>query len=322
MHTVTIPATDLHVSSLCLGTAEFGAAIAKSDAFRLLDAFVDAGGTFIDTANIYADWIPGTKSSSEKIIGAWLADRGLRGRVVLATKGAHPPIGDMGQGRLHGRDIVHDLEQSLGHLRTDVIDLYWLHRDDPTLPVAGIVETLAAQVRAGKIRGWGVSNWRTSRIAAAQAYAAQAGLPPMVANQPQWSLAVLDADAIADKTIVAMDDGMRAYHTQTGLACIPFSSQGKGVLHKLAAGAPERIRPGQQQVYPLAANRVRAAAARRLADALGVSLTGVVLGYLQSQPFVTIPILGAATVEQLQDSLAGDGVRLTPEQIAALDAAR
>jgi aryl-alcohol dehydrogenase-like predicted oxidoreductase len=177
-------------------------------------------------------------------------------------------------------------------------------------------------VRAGKIRAWGVSNWRSERIAAAQAYAAQTGLPGIAANQPQWSLAVLDADAIADKTIVAMDGALRAYHAQTGLACIPFSAQGKGVLHKLATGAEERIRPDQRQVYPLAANRIRAAAAQRLADELGVSLTGVVLGYLQSQPFVTVPIVGPATVAQLQDSLAGDGVRLTPEQIAMLDAAR
>ena len=322
MHTVTIPNTDLHVSSLCLGTAEFGAAISGNDAYRLLDAFVDAGGTFIDTANVYADWIPGTKSSSEKLIGLWLTDRGRRDRIVLATKGAHPPLSDMNAGRLHPADIVHDLEQSLGHLRTDVIDLYWLHRDDPTQPVASIVETLAAQIQAGKLRAWGVSNWRTERIAAAQSYAAQAGLPPIVANQPQWSLAVTDPNGIADKTVAVMDAAMHAYHVQTGLACIPFSSQAQGVLHKLAAGAPERIRPHQHQVYPLGANRVRAAAAQRLADELGVSLTAIVLGYLQSQPFVTVPIVGARTVEHLRDSLAGDGVRLTPEQLARLDAAQ
>jgi aryl-alcohol dehydrogenase-like predicted oxidoreductase len=322
MYTVTIPTTDLRVSSLCLGTAEFGAVVAKADAFRLLDAFVDAGGTFIDTANVYADWIPGAKSSSEKFIGEWLAQRGLRSRIILATKGAHPPLANMQQGRLRPLDIVHDLEQSLGHLHTDAVDLYWLHRDDPSQPVEQIVETLAAQIRAGKVRAWGVSNWRTERIAAAQRYAAKASLPVLAANQPQWSLAVLDAEAIADKTIVAMDVGMHAYHTRTGLTCIPFSSQGKGILHKLAAGAPERIRAGQTQVYPLAANQVRAAAAQRLADELGVSLTGVVLGYLQSQPFVTVPIVGPTTVDQLQDSVAGDSVRLTPEQIAALDAAR
>ncbi len=322
MHTVTIPNTDLHVSALCLGTAEFGAAISGGEAYRLLDAFVDAGGTFIDTANIYADWIPGTKSSSEKLIGLWLADRGNRDRVVLATKGAHPPLTNMHAGRLRPADIVHDVEQSLGHLRTDVIDLYWLHRDDPAQPVASIVETLAAQQQAGKLRAWGVSNWRTERIAAAQSYAAQAGLPSIAANQPQWSLAVTDANGIADKTIAVMDAAMHAYHVQTGLACIPFSSQAQGVLHKIAAGAGERIRASQRAAYPPAANQARAAAAQQLADELGVSLTAIVLGYLQSQPFVTVPIVGGRTVAQLQDSLAGDGVHLTPAQLARLDAAR
>lgn len=321
MHTVTLPNSDLHVSSLCLGTAEFGAALQAHEAERLLDAFVDAGGTFIDTASVYTDWIPGTKSSSEKIIGAWLSKRGLRDRVVLATKGAHPPLSDMNQGRLHADDIVYDLEQSLGHLQTDLIDLYWLHRDDPAVGVEEIVETLAAQIVAGKIRAWGVSNWRTERIAAAQEYADQIGLPSLVANQPQWSLAVLNAEAIADKTIVAMDTTMHAYHAATGLACIPFSSQGKGVLHKLAAGEEARIRPNHLQVYPLEANRRRAAVVQALAAELGVSATAIVLGYLQSQPFVTVPILGAGSVAQLEDSLAGDGVRLTPAQLARLDAA-
>ena len=322
MHTVQLPNIGLTVSSLCLGTAEFGAAIQAADAERMLDAYIDAGGNFIDTANVYADWIPGTKSSSEKIIGAWMARRGLRERIVLATKGAHPRLETMHRGRLHAADIVHDVEQSLGHLQTDVIDLYWLHRDDPSVPVDDIVATMAAQIKAGKLRAWGVSNWSTSRIAAAQQAAAQAGMPPIVANQPQWSLAVLDASAITDKTIVAMDDAMRAYHTKTGLACMPFSSQGKGILQNLAAGEEARIRPNHRTVYPLAANRVRAAAAQALAAELGVSLTAIVLGYLQSQPFVTVPILGPSSVAQLHDSLAGDGVCLTPAQIAALDAAR
>ena len=164
MRSICLPNTDLHVSSLCLGTGDFGSKLDQAASWRLLNEFVDAGGNFIDTANVYGDWIPGTKSSSEKVIGAWLAEQGRREQVVVATKGAHPRLESMHVPRSAPREIIHDIEQSLRHLQTDVIDLYWLHRDDPTRPTGEIVETLAAQVKAGKIRylavltgGWSAS---------------------------------------------------------------------------------------------------------------------------------------------------------------------
>jgi aryl-alcohol dehydrogenase-like predicted oxidoreductase len=322
MRSICLPNTTLHVSSLCLGTGDFGSKLDQAASWHLLDEFVDAGGNFIDTANIYGDWIPGTKSSSEKVIGAWLAERGKREQMVIATKGAHPRLESMHIPRCAPHEIIHDIEQSLRHLQTDVIDLYWLHRDDPTRPTGEIVETLAAQVKAGKIRYFGCSNWRVERIRAANAYAAAQGLPGFVADQMLWNAAVLDAAALPDKTMVAMSPALYAYHQESGLAAIPYSSQVHGLLHKLASGNKAAIRPNHQTIYPIAANQARADAAQALAEELGVSLTGVVLGYLQSQPFATIPIIGAQTILHLHDSLAGDGVRLTPAQVAMLDAAQ
>jgi aryl-alcohol dehydrogenase-like predicted oxidoreductase len=317
-----LPNTELVVASLCLGTGEFGSKLDKAAAWRLLDEYVAAGGNFIDTANVYGDWVPGQKSSSEKVIGSWLAARQHRDRIILATKGGHPRLESMAVGRLSPDDIRFDVEQSLGHLQTDRIDLYWLHRDDPTRPVVEIVETLAALVQAGKLRAVGCSNWRVERLAAANAYAASAGLPGFTADQMLWNAAVLGPDAPADKTLVAMDGALYDYHAQTGLAAIPYSAQANGVLQKLVEGREADIRPGQRATYPLAANRIRAAAAQRLAQELGTTLTAVVLGYLQSRPFVTIPIIGPQTSAQLHDSLAGADLRLTPAQLAVLDAAR
>jgi aryl-alcohol dehydrogenase-like predicted oxidoreductase len=322
MRSICLPNTTLQVSSLCLGTGDFGSKLDQAASWRLLDEFVDAGGNFIDTANIYGDWIPGTKSSSEKVIGAWLAARGKRERMVVATKGAHPLLASMHVPRCAPHEIVHDIEQSLGHLQTDVIDLYWLHRDDPARPTGEIVETLAAQVKAGKIRYVGCSNWRVERIRTANAYAAIHGLPGFVADQMLWNAAVLDAAALPDKTMVTMDLALYAYHQESKLAAIPYSSQANGLLHKLAAGNEAAIRPHQRTIYPIGANQARADAAQALATELGVSLTGVVLGYLQSQPFMTIPIIGAQTLPHLHDSLAGDGVHLSPVQMATLDAAQ
>ena len=320
MHSVRLPNTNLDVSALCLGTSEFGSKLDRATSFQLLDEFVAAGGNFIDTANIYGDWIPGTKSSSEKVIGAWLAERGHRGKLIVATKGAHPLLSSMNVPRSAPHEIVHDINQSLGHLQTDVIDLYWLHRDDTTRPTGEIIETLAEQVKMGKIRYFGCSNWRVDRIASANRYAAAHGLPGFVANQMLWNAAHLDAAALPDKSMVTMEPALYEYHCQTGMAAIPYSSQANGVLHKLAAGNAAALRASHTLMYPLVANQRRAVAVDTLAQELGTSFTGVVLGYLQSQPFVTVPIIGARTLTQLQDSLAGDGVWLDEEQRDLIDA--
>lgn len=320
MHSVRIPNSDLDVSSLCLGTADFGTKIDRDVAFQLLDAFVAGGGQFIDTANIYGDWVPGHKSSSEKVIGEWLVQSGKRNQVVLATKGAHPLLSSMNVPRCAPHEILHDIDQSLGHLQTDVIDLYWLHRDDPTRPTGEIIETLAAQVKTGKIRYFGCSNWRVERIAAANAYAAAHNLPGFVADQMSWNAARVDALAIPDKTLVAMDAALHRYHEQSKLAAIPYSSQAGGVLHKWATGRGDAISKHLNTIYPPLANQRRALAVQTLADELNVSFTAIVLGYLQSQPFVTVPIIGPQSLSQLQDSLAADGVWLDEEQRELIDA--
>ncbi len=322
MQPLTLPNTDLTVSSLCLGTGEFGSSLDQAASWRLLDEFMAAGGNFIDTANIYGDWVPGRKSSSEKMIGAWFAARRNRDQVILATKGGHPRLESMHVSRLAPADIRFDVDQSLGHLQTDVIDLYWLHRDDPARPVGEMLETLAELTRAGKLRAYGCSNWRVERLAEANDYAAAQGIPGFVADQMLWNAAVLAPGAPSDPTLVAMNPALFDYHQQTGLAAIPYSSQANGILQKLVEGRAQDIRPGQRANYPLEANRLRAAAAQALAQELGTTLTGVVLGYLQSMPFVTVPIIGPRSSTQLHDSLAGADVRLTPLQLAALDALR
>jgi len=156
----TIPNTDLKPSVICLGTGDVGGALDQQTSFRLLDAYLDLGGTLIDTASVYTDWLPGERSASEKTIGRWLSHRGGRDRILLATKGGHPRLTSMDVPRLSRQEIVQDLEASLRNLHTEVIDLYWLHRDDPTRPVSEIVNVLYDQVQAGKVRYVG---WRARR---------------------------------------------------------------------------------------------------------------------------------------------------------------
>ncbi len=130
MRTVTIPDTELQVSGICLGTAGIGSSIDRSASFSIMSTYVELGGTFFDTASVYADWLPGPRSVSETTLGDWLAENGKRDQITLSTKGGHPDLQTMHVPRMSRKEIVNDLDASLRNLRTDVIDLYWLHRDD------------------------------------------------------------------------------------------------------------------------------------------------------------------------------------------------
>ncbi|HRJ43637.1 MAG: aldo/keto reductase [Caldilineaceae bacterium] len=316
MRNTSIPQTDLTPSAICLGSSHFGNGIAPADAYALLDMYVTCGGNFIDTAAVYANWLPGEKNSSEKTIGRWLARTGKREKLFIGTKGAHPDLATMHISRMSPREIVDDLNSSLGNLQTDWIDLYWLHRDDPARPVAEIIDTLHAQVVAGKIRYFGCSNWRVDRIAEAQTYAGAKGITGFVANQMRWSLAAMDPKTESDPTTVAMDGESYAYHRQSGLAAIPYSSQAGGYFQKMAER--REVRPAQQKSYGSPGNARRLARVQQLAQETGLSVSQIVLAYLTSQLFPTIPIVGCRTVAQVEESMQAGDVQLTNAQVVWL----
>lgn len=310
--------TDLRPSVLSLGTGGMGATIDRETSFRMLDLYLERGGNFIDTAKIYNDWIPGEKSRSEKVIGDWLRARGNRQRVILATKGAHPDLQSMHIPRLSPEEITADLEASLRHLRVDCIDLYWLHRDDPARPAAEILETLARLAQAGKIRAYGCSNWRLERIQAAQAWAAQNGVPGFAAVQNLWNLAKIAEENVGDKTLALMDAPLWKYHQQEQLAAIPFTSQAQGIFQKLESGGPDSLSAGQRKMYFTPETQARFQRVQHLKAQTGWTTAQIVLGYLTGQPFPTFPVIGPRSLAQLEDSLAAADVTLAPDQLAYL----
>jgi aryl-alcohol dehydrogenase-like predicted oxidoreductase len=285
----------------------------------LLNEFVAQGGNFIDTAHVYSNWIPGEICRSEKLIGRWLKSTGSRDRVVLGTKGAHPELATMHISRLSPAEITQDLNESLEYLQTDYIDIYWLHRDDVSIPVAGILETLNEQVKAGKIRYFGCSNWKASRIQEALDYAASKGIHGFVANQPLWSLAAPNLDKAPDKTLVAMDDDGIAFHKRTNMAVLPYSSQAKGFFTKLAASGLDGISKADTQMYANDVNNQRLGRIQKLANQHRVTVNSIVLAYLLSQPFTTIPIVGCKKLDHLHASLEAVDIRLAPEEILFLE---
>jgi aryl-alcohol dehydrogenase-like predicted oxidoreductase len=323
MESISIPGTELSVAPICLGCANLGVKNTEAEAFELLDAYVAAGGNFLDTARVYSNWVPGELNRSERIIGDWLESRKNRDRIVLATKGAHPILGSV-DSRLSKDHINADLYGSLETLRVDTIDLYYLHRDEPGRPIPEIVDVLVGHQEAGAIRAFACSNWQPDRIAAANAYAKAKGVTGFVANQMRWSLAGMSAPPPSDKTMCAMDEQTYALHTSSSLAAgeaplaaIPYGSQGGGYFSKFVADAEAASKSGFH-------NDTNVALLPLLQEAavdLDTSVAAVALAWLIAQPFPTIPIIGSRTIPQLTDSLKATDTDLPDRHLVRMNKA-
>ncbi len=310
---ITLPGTALSVSRLCLGGNRLGGDLDEAASFALLDAFVAAGGNFIDTAHVYADWIPGNEtSSSEKTLGRWLKSRRPNG-IVIATKGGHPPLVDPARKRLDRASLRQDVEEALTHLGSSALDLFYLHRDDPARPVADILAVLEALRGDGLIRHYGASNWSTARLEEAQAAAERHGWQGFVANQAEWSLARRNPETIPGDLHV-MHGSMLALHLRGGLTAIPYSAQAKGYFDK----ALGNLDSATARLYDNPENRHLAGELLALAAAHDATPTQIMLAALIRAPFPTVPVIGCRTPEQIMSSLASLSIDLAPGDAARL----
>jgi aryl-alcohol dehydrogenase-like predicted oxidoreductase len=315
----TIPRTDMKVSAICLGTADMGASVDLKTTHQLLDRFVERGGNFLDSAHVYSDWVAGTKSVSEKTLGAWMKARGNRDAIIVATKGAHPRLETMTKSRMTREDIALDIREALEFLQTDHIDLFYLHRDNPAMPVCEILGILNEQISKGSIRAIGCSNWREHRIAEAHAWAQEHALKSFVAVQNLWALAYADMGWMGDTTILKTDESILHLCRTADIAAIPFSAQAGGFFTKKAAAGQLRYDPTKKGTFESSLNYARLRAAVRIAGQLSVSVTAVALAYLTCQPFCAVPVIGCKRIAQLDDSLGAADLVLTPKMVAELE---
>lgn len=282
----------------------------------LLDAYVAAGGNFIDTAHNYGNWVPNIpRSASERAIGAWMAERKNRDQLVLATKGGHPEFDAPEVGRLRRVDIFDDLTGSLEALQTTQIDLYWLHWDEVSRPVEEIIDTLNEAIDLGHVRYLGASNWTPSRIRAANAYAAAHGLAGFVADQVLWNAAPLQVFPYGNPGVGFVNQDRFALHVETGMAMIPFQAQAFGFFQRMHDGTLDQMNKGFRGFYEPIESEARFNRMREVMEETELTISQVVLGYLLSQPFVTIPIVGCQSVRQVADSMTALTVQLTPDQV-------
>ena len=304
---------DKPVSDLALGSAWFSMD-EKDRWFDLMDAFAAHGGTTIDTGRIYGE--------SEDVIGAWMDARGNREGIVVITKGG---LSDEDRSRLavetFGEQIERDVTRSLEHLRTDTIDLYFLHRDDARLPVATVVECLNAQLARGRIRAFGGSNWKPARVDEANAYAHEHGLAGFEAVSNNLSLAVPTGPFY--EGLVSVDAAGRRWHAETGMPLFSWSSQARGFFtgrwrrdRSVSDGSPTGFDRRMFEVYCTDGNFERLRRAQDLGRRKGGrSAVEIALAWVLHQPLDVLPVIGPRTTEELASCAAGLEIDLTEAEV-------
>ncbi|MBB4041932.1 aryl-alcohol dehydrogenase-like predicted oxidoreductase [Microvirga flocculans] len=305
--------SNLLVSPLCLGGNVFGWTADEATSFRLLDAYVDAGLNFIDTADVYSTWAPGnTGGESETIIGKWMKARGHRDRLVIATKvGSEMGPSRKGLSRNYIRAAV---EASLQRLQTDYIDLYQSHRDDPDTPQQETLSAYGELIREGKVRAIGASNFTASRLKEALATSAEHGLPRYESLQPKYNL--------YDRAEYEAELEPLCRREEIGV--IPYYGLASGFLtgkYRSEADFGKSVRGGRMAAYLNDRGRRILSALDDIAARHQASPAQVALAWLIARPGLTAPIASATSVEQLKDIVKATQLRLDQGDIAQLDEA-
>ena len=298
----------LRVGPLCLGGNVFGWTADRNASEQILDAFVAAGGNFVDTADAYSAWVPGhSGGESESVLGAWLRRPGNRDRVVVATKVGKHPI----HRGLRPANLRICLDGSRRRLGAETIDLYYAHDDDPHVPIADWVGAFDTMIREGAIRHFALSNFTPARVAEVLTVARENGFAAPVALQPQYNLAHR-----ADVETA----GLGALAAEHGLALVPYYGLAAGFLTgKYRAGEPIRgARAARVKHWANETGFAVVEAVVAIADDLGVEPATVALAWVRQQPGVTAPIASVSSVDQLPAIMAAAEVKLTRAQVNRL----
>jgi len=306
------------VSRYIIGTGQFGSTDPKGtpEEFAKLDKAYEMGINTIDTAQGYGYPNVGV---SEILVGQWIAAHGVREDVVLTTKGCHP---NFFRTKVHGFDLSADLFDSLAKMKTDYIDVYYLHRDDPNTPVSEIMDTLYWHYKEGRILSYGVANWSYERIKEANEYAAANGIPPLVIAEEHYS----NAEQIKDPFISGSGTisgpkyaEARKWFADNDIAIASYSPLSGGffsgrVSRELFEKDPESIHGGVRVGYCYDVNFDRLERTEQLAKELGCSVPQVVLAYIMTGELDVYPIIGANNEAEIISCVEALDIKLTKQQ--------
>ena len=295
--------TNLDFGPLVLGGNTFGWTADRDESFRVLDAFVAAGGRAIDTADSYTAWIPGNfGGESETIIGQWVAARRNRSSVLIVTKVFSLPA----RKGLAPQNVRAAVEDSLRRLQTDYLDVYFAHRDDPNVPQEDYVGVFDELVRAGKVREIGASNFTAARLSSAVSYARSAGLTPFTVSQDHYNMVRRD-----------FEQTMRPTLLEFGIVELPFWSLANGFLTgKYRPGSATQSARSERAIEHLddPKNVALLGTLDSIAADRRVSVAAVALAWLRQQATVAAPVASARTAEQLPALIESFTLQLTDEE--------
>lgn len=310
MKPISLPGADFTVSELCLGANPFGEKVVSADADRLLGQFLEAGGNFFDSAHCYSFWVKEAGAgSSERELGAAIRRQNCRDSVIIATKGGHPagPGYPRPERYMDPAIVAEDITDSLRNLGFDTIDLYYLHRDDPRVPVAEIIDFLNEEIAAGRLRAIGASNWSVERIAEANSYADAHGLKGFAVSQVQWSLPTPTWKITEDPTTRYVTEEDAARYAEMEVPLVTYSATAGGYL----TGRDGKL-------YDTEENRARRERAQELAAQFGATANQIGLAYLRHQKPTVVPLFGTTDPDHLAEAVGATTIKLTPEQVTWL----
>lgn len=307
MKTIQIAGMPKRVSQLIIGT-DYYRPDNIDDVAHILDEFVRLGGNTLDTAYIYSG------GQSEVAVGQWMQARGNRDDIVVLTKGAHTDM--HGNSRVNKDAIYEELMTSLERLQTDYIDLYALHRDDESVPVGEVITILNEHVEQGRIQAFGASNWTHKRMQEANDYAREHGMIGFSFNSPNLSLAKVKEPYWPN--CVSADEAMVAWHDQTQLPLLSWSSQARGFFSGLYT-REDLSNEDLVRVFYNDANWARYDRAEQLGKERGFTTIQIALAYVLNQTYPTSAIIGPRSVAELTSSYEAMQIELTVEDMRWLE---
>jgi aryl-alcohol dehydrogenase-like predicted oxidoreductase len=314
MKTVKLPGNNKSLSQIIMGTMIIGLHNYQ-ESTELLDNAMKLGINSFDLAYVYGG------GDSERAVGKWMEEHSNREQVFIATKGAHP---DSKGSKVNPAGITADLTESLNRLRTDYIDAYLLHRDDINQPVSSIIDILNEHYNTGKIRAFGGSNWTHERISEANAYAIANGLIPMTVSSPNYGLCEQVEDPWGPGCVTIsgkIGKAGREFYKNNNMPVLAYSSLGRGMLSGRVTreNYKEMLDGAALKAYAHEINFTRLDRARELAGQKGVSVPQIALAYLLHQPLKVFPIVGAAGLKELEETVAAADIILTEQECAWLE---
>jgi aryl-alcohol dehydrogenase-like predicted oxidoreductase len=306
-----IGASGIGVYPFCFGGNVFGWTVAEQRSFEILDAFVDAGLDFIDTADVYSSWAPGNKGGeSETIIGKWLKKSGKRDKVIIATK-VGKPMGENKKG-LSRKYITSAVEDSLKRLQTDYIDLYQSHDDDKDTPLFETLETFDGLIRQGKVRAIGASNYSGGRLIEALKISKDNGLAAYECLQPEYNLYQREQyEKYLEPICKERNIGVITYYSlASGFLTGKYRSEQDLSQSSRGQGVRKFLNPRGYKIL---------AALDTVAAEYGVSPAAIALAWLIERPGITAPIVSATSIQQLHELTAATSLKLKSEAIELLN---